>query len=87
MALRQATTDDSVLNMTPMIDIVFQLILFFLFSLRFKALDHRLDAMLPPVGERPTLPFVDPLPSIEVALKRRGPPDDLRTHVEVPGGS
>jgi biopolymer transport protein ExbD len=87
MALRQPATDDSVLNMTPMIDIVFQLILFFLFNLRIKALDHRLDALLPPVGEQRTLEIKPPYPSIEVALKRRGPPEEARTRIEVAGSA
>lgn len=40
-------TANTELNMTPMIDIVFQLILFFLFNLRFKSIDFRIDSMLP----------------------------------------
>ena len=42
-----AEGDDLELNMTPMIDIVFQLIVFFLLSLKFKTVDERLDALLP----------------------------------------
>ena len=38
---------DTELNMTPMIDIVFQLIVFFLLTLKFKTVDRRIDAMLP----------------------------------------
>ncbi len=35
------------LNMTPMIDVVFQLIVFFLLSLKFTTLDQRIENMLP----------------------------------------
>ncbi len=44
---RAAAGEDSELNMTPMIDIVFQLIIFFLLSLKFKDIDSRIDAALP----------------------------------------
>ena len=47
MKLANASMQDSALNMTPMIDIVFQLILFFLLNLRFKSLDYRFDAQIP----------------------------------------
>ncbi len=39
--------DETELNMTPMIDIVFQLIIFFLLSLKFKTIDQRIESMLP----------------------------------------
>jgi hypothetical protein len=81
-------TDDSALNMTPMIDIVFQLILFFLFSLRFKSLDHRLDVLLPPRGEG-TGPVLDPIPSIRVALHPRTAADGstLGTRLDLAGAT
>ncbi len=47
MARALPTMDEVTLNMTPMIDIVFQLILFFLFSLKFKSLDYRFESQLP----------------------------------------
>jgi len=34
-------------NMTPMIDVVFQLLVFFLVSMRFKTLDMKIEAELP----------------------------------------
>jgi biopolymer transport protein ExbD len=34
-------------NMTPMIDVVFQLLVFFLVSMKFKTLDMKLEAFLP----------------------------------------
>ena len=47
MSLKIQPAADTSLNMTPMIDIVFQLILFFLFNLRFKSLDWRIESTLP----------------------------------------
>jgi len=44
MALKLERTPNTQLNMTPMIDIVFQLILFFLFSIHFKSLDYRIES-------------------------------------------
>ncbi len=35
------------LNMTPMIDVVFQLIVFFLCSMEFKSLDWKMETLLP----------------------------------------
>ncbi len=37
-------------NMTPMIDVVFQLLIFFLVSMKFKTLDMKIEAQLPPMG-------------------------------------
>jgi len=72
MALKQAQTDESALNMTPMIDIVFQLILFFMFNMKFKALDHRIDSAIPKDrGIQATAQFVEPIPAVKVALFRR----------------
>ena len=39
--------EETEMNMTPMIDIVFQLIIFFLLSLKFKTIDRRIDSQLP----------------------------------------
>ncbi len=39
--------EETELNMTPMIDIVFQLIIFFLITLKFKTIDERIDANMP----------------------------------------
>jgi biopolymer transport protein ExbD len=75
MALKHPPTDESALNMTPMIDIVFQLILFFMFNMKFKALDHRIDSEIPKDrGIQATATFVDPIPAIKVALFRRDEP-------------
>ena len=72
MALKLPATEDTGLNMTPMIDIVFQLILFFMFNMKFKALDHRIDSSIPKDrGIQATATFVDPIPAIKVSLFRR----------------
>lgn len=39
--------EETEMNMTPMIDIVFQLIIFFLITLKFKSVDRRIDSQLP----------------------------------------
>ena len=58
-----ATGDDTELNMTPMIDIVFQLIIFFLLSLKFKNVDRRIDAALP--KDRGPAPVPTPVDDLE----------------------
>ena len=63
---------DLEMNMTPMIDIVFQLIVFFMLQLKFKEIDRQIDSNLPrdrgPVASN----FVTPPLSIEVHAARRG---------------
>ncbi len=78
--------DDTQLNMTPMIDIVFQLILFFLFSLRFKSIDWRIESQLPDRVGTGVGPSPD-LPTLRVGLSRLDPelPDRARTQVRVGG--
>ncbi len=81
-------TANTELNMTPMIDIVFQLILFFLFNLRFKSVDFRIEAALPQKeGLISTPDLVPPTPRIEVRLFRvdAEDPERARTRVKVGG--
>jgi Biopolymer transport protein ExbD/TolR len=47
MAREIAQGDDSALNMTPMIDVCFQLIVFFMLTLRFPSVANRFEAQLP----------------------------------------
>lgn len=48
MKLARTLRDDEVrADMTPMIDVVFQLLIFFLCNLHYRALEGRLDAFLP----------------------------------------
>ena len=47
MTMDMPEPQETEMNMTPMIDIVFQLIIFFLLSLKFKTIDRRIDSQLP----------------------------------------
>jgi len=79
-ALKTANTE---LNMTPMIDIVFQLILFFLLNLRFKSIDYRIDAALPQrEGDFKTPDLVPPTPKITVQLFRLDAEDPERARTQ-----
>ena len=73
--------EDTELNMTPMIDIVFQLIIFFLLSLKFKTVDHRIDAMLPHGEGIDISPRIkDEEPRIKIKVFRRELGDPLRAY-------
>jgi biopolymer transport protein ExbD len=88
MPLKMPKTDDSVLNMTPMIDIVFQLILFFLFSLRFKSLQYRIETALPKDrGLAATPQMVQDIPNIKITLFRENAESDQAyTKLKIAGG-
>lgn len=76
--------DDSVLNMTPMIDIVFQLILFFLFSLKFSGLDYRFDSQLPRGLGQDIAPVIKEItPKLSVALYRLDEIDSAKARTKV----
>ena len=83
MSLRLVPAVDSGLNMTPMIDIVFQLILFFMFNLRFRALDYRIDSELPRERGMRVGPPVDILPAIRATLVRLDPEDAHRARTKL----
>ena len=86
MPLKIEKMAESELNMTPMIDIVFQLILFFLFNLRFKSLDYRIESALPKDrGVEATPQMVEPIPSIKILLFRleADNPDAARTKIKI----
>ncbi len=59
--------------LTPMIDVVFQLIVFFLFTLRFRSLDRRIESELPRDGPCPSPVFVNEPPTVKVACFRVDP--------------
>ena len=69
-----AKATKSEMNMTPMIDVTFQLIIVFLCSMKFRTLDEKLEAYLPKNVGIPQVP-VDPRAS-ETVVKVRldGPP-------------
>ena len=76
MATKIPEAEDTEMNMTPMIDIVFQLIVFFLLTLKFKAVDRRIDSALPKDrGIQATQQFVEELPMITVKLFRQNMDD------------
>jgi len=43
----QAESNEYEINMTPMIDVIFQLVLFFVFSMKFVAFEGQINAFLP----------------------------------------
>lgn len=64
---------DVKMNMTPMIDVIFQLIIFFMCSIHFKALEGKLQTYLPKEKgiHEPDEKIKDPPPS----------PDEVRIHI------
>jgi hypothetical protein len=88
MKMRLPGMADSSLNMTPMIDIVFQLILFFLLNLRFKSLDYRFEAQLPKDhGVNVDYRNVEQPPKLTVSLFRLddADPEHARTKIKFAG--
>jgi biopolymer transport protein ExbD len=84
MAAKIPETADTGMNMTPMIDIVFQLILFFLFSIHFKSLEFRIESSLPKDrGLKATPTLVTPIPSIKVALFRINADDAEKAYTKI----
>src|SRR5687767_11546616 len=64
---------DSALDMTPMIDVCFQLIVFFMLTLRFKSIDRRFQSALPKDRGQASAPTtLTPLQEITVKLFRQG---------------
>ena len=69
-------------NMTPMIDVVFQLIVVFLCSMKFRTLDQKIEAFLPKtegVDPNPIPPEVRP--TLDLRLVRKGPSQATRLYV------
>jgi biopolymer transport protein ExbD len=54
MPLKTHQDDIPSINLTPMIDIVFNLIIFFMVSARFTEMDHDVDLTLPAVADAST---------------------------------
>jgi biopolymer transport protein ExbD len=89
MAVPLPEPEDTELNMTPMIDIVFQLIVFFLLTLKFTTIDHRIDSQLPKdKGMAPTPTIITDTQPIKVKLFRRNKeqPDQAYTLIRVNNG-
>ena len=84
MSIKIGQGDDTELNMTPMIDIVFQLIIFFLLSLKFKTVDRRIDSMLPKDrGLAPTPTFPEDFLKIKIKVFRREMSDPKKAHTMI----
>lgn len=66
-----ARGDDTALNMTPMIDVCFQLIVFFMLTLKFKSIDRRFETELPDRGPSRHIQPLETLQQITVRLFRR----------------
>ena len=84
MSIDLGDPDDTEMNMTPMIDIVFQLIIFFLLSLKFKTVDRRIDSMLPKDrGLAPTPTFPEDFLKIKIKVFRRDMSDPKKAHTMI----
>ena len=84
MAVALPEADDTELNMTPMIDIVFQLIIFFLLSLKFKTVDRRIESMLPKDrGLAPTPTFPEDFLKVKIKVFRRDMEDEAKAYTLV----
>lgn len=65
---RRSRIHDTPLDLTPMIDVTFLLLVFFLCTLKFKTLDHKLTAYLPKhVGLSNNA--AEPMPSAELRVR------------------
>jgi len=51
MTRRRRTADDATINLTPMIDVVFLLVIFFMVGARFGEAEGRIQVNVPGVGE------------------------------------
>ncbi len=70
MPLKVREHEEPTLNLTPMIDVVFLLIIFFMVGARFTELEREFDINLPTVSE--PRPLSDPPDRIEVNIFRNG---------------
>ena len=65
----QAQEANMELNMTPMIDVIFQLMIFFMCSIHFKSLEGKLYAYMPRDKGRPIENYRPPPPIDEVRIR------------------
>ncbi len=80
---RDASQDDADLKMTPMIDVTFLLLIFFMCTLEFKTLDGKLAAYLPKdVGIHPQP--TDPIEKVEILVTVERPGARLKPSHPVP---
>ena len=72
MAKKRAHVEELQIDLTPMIDVVFQLIIFFMCIMKFKTLEKKIAAYLPKdVGLAPTPVDVPPKLKIQVRIKQK----------------
>jgi biopolymer transport protein ExbD len=84
MGISMPEVEETEMNMTPMIDIVFQLIIFFLLSLKFKTIDRRIDSMLPKDrGLAPTPTFPEDFLKVKIKVFRRDMLDKKKAYTLV----
>jgi biopolymer transport protein ExbD len=86
MPMKVPETEDTQLNMTPMIDIVFQLVTFFLLTLHFATPEDRIESQLPKDrGLAATPQFVTDFQNVKVKLfrKNKETPDEAFTKVKI----
>ncbi len=57
------------LQMTPMIDIVFQLLIFFIMTFKIVALEGDFNVKMPIAAPNATVPELDPLPPMKLRLR------------------
>lgn len=51
MAVRRSSSEEATINLTPMIDVVFLLVIFFMVGSRFSEAESRIDVNVPAVGQ------------------------------------
>jgi biopolymer transport protein ExbD len=72
MAIKIEQGEDTTMNMTPMIDVCFQLIVFFMLTLKFPSISSRFESMLPKDrGQAASPATLTPLQEITVKLFRK----------------
>ena len=68
MSMRRQTTEEATINLTPMIDVVFLLVIFFMVGSEFSKAESRIDVNVPTVGEMRSLTRVPDERIVAVAL-------------------
>ncbi len=74
---------NSTFNMTPMIDVVFQLIVVFLCSMKFRTLDQKIEAFLPKDVGLSAAPAKSTEVKAKVSVRLRRKPGEVTTRVIV----
>jgi biopolymer transport protein ExbD len=85
--LSQLADDKCDLEMTPMIDVVFLLLIFFMCTLKFKTLEGKLSAYLPKdVGVNQD--DAEPIEKVEIIIHvKKGPNDEKMTGIKLKPGN